>query len=40
VLQSLGLDAERAGLREHTERYEYLGDVRGYVRDLTPALAA
>ena len=38
VLRSLGIDAERAGLPAHTERYEYLGDVRCYVRDLTPAL--
>jgi hypothetical protein len=36
VLRSLGLDAERAGLVEHTERYEHLGDVRCFVRDLAP----
>jgi hypothetical protein len=36
VLRSLGIDAERAGLPAHTERYEYLGDVRCYVRDLAP----
>ena len=35
VLRSLGIDAERAGLPAHTERYEYLGDIRCYVRDLT-----
>ncbi len=38
VLRSLGIDAERAGLPVHTERYEYLGDVRCYVRDLAPVL--
>jgi hypothetical protein len=36
VLRSLGLDAERAGLAEHTESYEHLGDVRCFVRDLAP----
>jgi hypothetical protein len=40
VLRSLGIDGERAGLPAHTERYEYLGDVRCYVRDLTPLVAA
>ncbi len=40
VLQSLGIDAERAGLPEHTERYEHLGDVRCYVRDLTLVAAS
>jgi len=40
VLQSLGIDAERAGLPEHTERYEHLGDVRCYVRDLALVAAA
>jgi len=39
VLRSLGIDGERAGLPAHTERYEYLGDVRCYVRDLAPALS-
>jgi hypothetical protein len=36
VLRSLGIDGERAGLPAHTERYEYLGDVRCFVRDLAP----
>lgn len=35
VVRSLGIDAEQAGLSPHTERYEYLGDVRCFVRDLT-----
>ena len=34
ALRSLGIDAEQAGLSEHTERYDYLGDVRCFVRDL------
>ncbi len=34
VLRSLGIDGERAGLPTHTERYEYLGDIRCFVRDL------
>jgi len=34
VLRSLGIDGERAGLPAHTERYEHLGDVRCFVRDL------
>ena len=34
VLRSLGLDA--AELPAHTEHYEHLGDVRCFVRDLTP----
>jgi class 3 adenylate cyclase len=36
VLRSLGLDAAKAGLAAHTEHYEHLGDVRCFVRDLTP----
>jgi hypothetical protein len=40
VLRSLGIDGDRAGLPAHTERYDYLGDVRCYVRDLTPLVAA
>jgi hypothetical protein len=40
VLRSLGIDAERAGLPEHTERYEHLGAVRCYVRDLTLVAAS
>ncbi|HEX7787230.1 MAG TPA: DUF2652 domain-containing protein [Methylomirabilota bacterium] len=39
VLRSLGIDGERAGLPAHTERYEHLGDVRCYVRDLAPDLS-
>ena len=39
VLRSLGIDAAEAGLPAHTEHYEYLGDVRCFVRDLTPTLA-
>jgi len=35
VVRSLGIDAAAAGLAAHTERYEYLGDVRCFVRDLT-----
>jgi hypothetical protein len=37
VVRSLGIDVERAGLPAHTERYEHLGDVRCFVRDLAPA---
>ena len=37
VVRSLGLDVERAGLPVHTERYEHLGDVRCFVRELAPA---
>ena len=37
VLRSLGLDA--AELPAHTEHYEHLGDVRCFVRDLTPPLS-
>ena len=37
VLRSLGIDAAEAGLPAHTEHYEYLGDVRCFVRDLTPS---
>jgi hypothetical protein len=36
VLRSLGIDGERAGLPVYTERYEHLGDVRCFVRDLVP----
>ena len=36
VLRSLGIDGERAGLPMYTERYEHLGDVRCFVRDLVP----
>ena len=40
VLRSLGLDAAKAGLPAHTEHYEHLGDVRCFIRDLTPPLGA
>lgn len=36
VVRSLGIDVERAGLPAHTERYEHLGDVRCFVRELGP----
>jgi hypothetical protein len=36
VLRSLGIDGERAGLPVYIERYEHLGDVRCFVRDLVP----
>jgi hypothetical protein len=36
VLRSLGIDGECAGLPTHVERYEYLGDVRCFVRELAP----
>jgi len=36
VLRSLGIDAAEAGLPVHTEHYEHLGEVRCFVRDLTP----
>jgi len=39
VLRSLGIDAAQAGLPAHTEHYEYLGDIRCFVRDLSPALS-
>jgi hypothetical protein len=34
ALRSLGVDPGRAGLVAHTERYEHLGDVRCFVKDL------
>ena len=37
VVRSLGIDAEQAGLPAHTERYEHLGDVRCFVRELAPS---
>jgi class 3 adenylate cyclase len=37
VVRSLGLDAAEVGLPAHTEYYEHLGDVRCFVRDLTPS---
>jgi class 3 adenylate cyclase len=36
VLRSLGIDAARSGMPAHTERYEHLGDVHCFVRDLAP----
>ena len=39
VLRSLGIDATEAGLPAHTEYYEHLGDVRCFVRDLSPSLS-
>jgi class 3 adenylate cyclase len=36
VLRSMGIDGERAGLPVHVERYEHLGAVRCFVRDLSP----
>ena len=38
VLRSLGIDGAEAGLPAHVERYEHLGDVRCFVRDLDPTL--
>ena len=37
ALRWAGVDPTRAGLVAHTERYEHLGDVRCFVRDLDPA---
>ena len=34
ALRWTGVDPTRAGLVAHTERYEYLGDIRCFVRDL------
>jgi hypothetical protein len=39
VVRSLGIDAVEAGLPTHTEYYEHLGDVRCFVRDLSPSLS-
>lgn len=39
ALRWLGIDASRAGMVSHTERYEHLGDVRCFVRELDPAPA-
>jgi hypothetical protein len=36
ALRWIGLDPARTALAAHTERYEYLGDVRCFVRDLEP----
>ncbi len=35
ALRWVGVDPARADLVAHTERYEYLGDVRYFVRDLS-----
>jgi hypothetical protein len=37
ALQWMGLDAMRPDLAVHVERYEHLGDVRCFVRELTNA---
>jgi Protein of unknown function (DUF2652) len=37
ALDWMGLDAERAALVPHVERYEHLGDVRCFVMDVAPA---
>ncbi|HSF05164.1 MAG TPA: DUF2652 domain-containing protein, partial [Methylomirabilota bacterium] len=34
ALRWIGIDPARAGLMAHTERYDYLGDVRCFVLDL------
>jgi len=34
ALRWIGVDPTRAGLVAHTERYEHLGDIRCFVRDL------
>jgi class 3 adenylate cyclase len=39
VLRSLGIDVAESGLPAHTEHYEHLGDIRCFVRDLTPPLS-
>ena len=39
ALRWVGIDADRPGLSEHVERYEHLGEIRCFVRDLVePAL--
>ena len=37
ALRWAGMDSKRAGLVAHTEHYEYLGDVRCFVKHLGPA---
>jgi hypothetical protein len=37
ALRWVGVDPTPAGLVAHTERYEHLGDVRCFVKDLGPA---
>ena len=39
ALRWAGVHPVRAGLTAHTERYEYFGDVRYFVRDLGPGSA-
>jgi len=39
ALRWVGVDPTRAGLVAHTERYEYLGEVQCFVRDLDQAAA-
>jgi hypothetical protein len=39
ALRWAGLNPTRAGLVAHTERYEYFGDVRYFVRDLRTEVA-
>ncbi|HET6656623.1 MAG TPA: DUF2652 domain-containing protein [Gaiellaceae bacterium] len=34
AVAALGLDPERLGLRRHTERYDDVGEIRGWVADL------
>lgn len=38
ALEWMGLDAARAALAPHVERYEHLGDVRCFVMDFAPAV--
>jgi Protein of unknown function (DUF2652) len=38
ALRWIGVDPSGAGLTTHTERYEHLGDVRCFVRDLNASL--
>jgi hypothetical protein len=37
ALRWIGVDPAGAGLTTHTERYDHLGDVRCFVRDLKPS---
>jgi hypothetical protein len=37
ALRWIGVDPSGAGLASHTERYDHLGDVRCFVRDLAPS---
>jgi hypothetical protein len=40
MLRWVGIDAARTDLAVHVERYEHLGDVRCFVRDVAPPLTA